>query len=63
MIKVNTVMKSSIDGVMKLEGSVMIDVPKQLKPLSKMVLTYELTEILKSMDKINPDIITDAMKL
>ena len=63
MIKANTIMKSSIDGNMKLDGSVLIDVPKQLKPVSKMVLTYELAEILKSLDKIDPDIITDAMKL
>lgn len=63
MIKANTIMKSIIDGSMKLEGSVLIDIPKQLKPAAKMILTHELAEILKSLDKIDPDIITDAMKL
>ncbi len=63
MIKANTVMKSSIDGNMKLDGSVMIDVPKQLQPAAKMILTHELAEILKSLDKIDPDINTDALKI
>jgi hypothetical protein len=63
MIKANTVMKSSTNGNMKLDGSVLIDVPKQLKPAAKMVLTHELAEILKAMDKIDPDINTDALKI
>lgn len=63
MIKANTVLKSSIDGNMKLDGSVLIDVPKQLKPVAKMILTQELYEILKSLDQIDPDIITEAMKI
>lgn len=63
MIKANTVMKSSTNGNMKLDGSVLIDVPKQLKPVAKMVLTHELAEILKSMDRIDPDINTDALKI
>jgi hypothetical protein len=28
-----------------------------------MILTHELAEILKSLDQIDPDIITDAMKI
>lgn len=63
MIKANTVLKSSTNGAMKLDGSVMIGVPKQLKPVSKMVLTHELAEILKSLDQIDPDIIIDAQKM
>ena len=63
MIKANTVMKSSTDGKMKLQGIVLIDVPKQLKSASKIVLTHELAEILKSLDKIDPDINTDALKI
>ena len=63
MIKANTVMKSSTNGNMKLDGSVLIDVPKQLKPVAKMVLTHELAEILKSMGRIDPDINTDALKI
>lgn len=63
MIKVNTVMKSSTNGKMSLQGSVLIDVPKQLQPAAKMILTHELGEILKSLDQIDPDIITDAMKI
>lgn len=60
MIKANTEIRRSVYDDMKLHGSVLIDVPKQLKPVSKMVLTYELSEILKSLDKIDPDIIIDA---
>lgn len=63
MIKANTVMKSSTNGKMSLQGSVLIDVPKQLKPAAKMILTHELGEILKSLDQIDPDIITEAMKI
>lgn len=63
MIKANTIMKSSTNGNMKLDGSVLIDVPKQLKPAAKMVLTHELAEILKAMDRIDPDINTDALKI
>lgn len=62
MIKANTVMKSSIDGSMKLEGSVMIDVPKQLKPVAQIVLTQELYQILSSLNKIDPEIILHAME-
>lgn len=63
MIKANTVMKSSTNGEMRLDGSVLIDIPKQLKPVAKMVLTHELAEILKFLDKIDPDINTDALKI
>lgn len=63
MIKANTVMKSSTNGNMKLDGSVLIEVPKQLKPVAKMALTHELAEILKSLDKIDPDIIIVAQKM
>lgn len=63
MIKANTVIKNSTNGDMRLEGSVLIDVPKQLKPAAKMILTHELGEILKSMDRIDPDIITDGFKI
>lgn len=63
MIKANTVMKSSTNGKMSLQGSVLIDVPKQLQPAAKMILTHELGEILKSLDHIDSDIITDAMKI
>lgn len=61
MIKANTVMKSCTNGAMKLDGSVLIDVPKQLKPLAKIVLTQELYQILSSLDKIDPEIILDAL--
>lgn len=63
MIKANTVMKSSANGNMRLDGSVLIDVPNQLKPAAKMILTHELAEILKSLDQIDPDIIIDAQKM
>lgn len=63
MIKANTVLKRITNGEMKIDGSVLIDVPKQLKPVAKMVLTQELAEILKSLDQIDSDIITEAMKI
>ena len=63
MIKANTLMKSSTDGNMRLQGSVLIGVPKQLQPAAKMILTHELGEILKSLDHIDSDIITEAMKI
>ena len=63
MIKANTEIRRSVYDDMKLHGSVLIDVPKQLKPMAKTVLTYELGEILKTLDKIDHDIITEAMKI
>lgn len=63
MIKANTIMKSNTDGNMRLQGRVLIDVPKQLKSAAKMILTHELAEILKSLDQIDPDIIIDAQKM
>ena len=62
MIKANTILKSSTDGMRKLEGSVMIAVPKQLKPVGNIVLTQELYQILSSLNKIDPEIILHAME-
>lgn len=62
MIKANTVIKTKIDGVTKLEGSVLIGVPKQLELVGNTVLTQELYQILSSLNKINPEIILHAME-
>ena len=63
MINANTEIGRSMYDNMQLHGNVIISVPDKLKPLSKMVLTHELGEILKTLDKIDPDIITNAMKI
>lgn len=61
MIKANTLIKG-IDSAMKLEGRVLIDVPKQLKGVGDIVLTQELYQILKSLNNIDPEIILHAME-
>lgn len=61
MIKANTLLKG-IDSAMKLEGRVLIDVPKQLKGVGDIVLTQELYQILKSLNNIDPEIILHAME-
>lgn len=43
--------------------SVIIEVPEQLKPITYIVLTHELYQIFKVIDKINPDIIANAMQM
>ena len=63
MIQANTESGRSMYDNMKLHCAVVIAVPEQLKPIAKEVFTYELAEILKTMDKIDPDIIIDAMKI
>lgn len=63
MINVNTEIGRSMYDNMQLHVNVIISIQDKLKPLSKMVLTYELCEILKALDKIDPDIITNAMKI
>ena len=62
MIKANTIITSKIDGATALEGSVLIDVPKQLKAVGDIVLTQELYQILSSLNKIDPEIILHAME-
>ena len=62
MIKANIVMKSSTNGAMKLDGSVLICVPKQLKSVVNIVLTQELYQILSSLNKIDSEIILHAME-
>ena len=63
MINANTEIGRSMYDAMQLDGNVIIAVPDKLKPLSKEVLTQELGEILKALDKIDPDIIIDAQKM
>ncbi len=63
MIKANTLVISSTKNEKRVQGQVLIDVPKQLKPVAKTVLTQELFEIFKSLDEIDPDIIIDAQKM
>lgn len=63
MIKVNTQIISSTNNEKRLQGSVQIDVPKQLKPVAKIVLTQELGQVLKSLHEIDPEIILDALEI
>ena len=63
MILANTEIGRSMYDNMALHGSVLINVPEQLKPITKEVLTHELFEILKTIDKADPDIIIDAQKM
>ena len=63
MIKANTQIIRSTNDEKRLQGSVMIDVPKQLKPVAKIVLTQELGHILKGLNDIDPEIILDALKI
>ena len=63
MILANTEIGRSMYDNMALHGSVLINVPEQLKPITKEVLTHELFEILKTIDKVDPDIIIDAQKM
>ena len=60
MIKVNTQIIHSTNDEKRLKGSVMIDAPK---PVAKIVLTQELGQILKSLHKIDPEIILDALEI
>jgi hypothetical protein len=63
MIQANTEIGRSMYDNMALHGSVLINVPEQLKPITKVVLTRELFEILKTIDKIDPDIILNAQEM
>lgn len=63
MIKASTEIIHSIKDETEMQVRVLFEVPKQLKPVAKIVLTHELAEILNSMDKFDPDIIVDAMRL
>ena len=63
MIKVNTQIIRSTNDEKRLQGSVMIDVPKQLKSVAKIVLTQELCQILKGLNDIDPEIILDALEI
>lgn len=63
MIQVNTELGRSMYDNMKLHGAVLINVPEQLKPIANIVLTHELYEILKAIDKIDPEIIIHAQQM
>lgn len=63
MIQANTEIGRSMYDKMSLHGSVVINVPEQLKPMTKVVLTRELYEIFRAIDKIDPDIIINAQQM
>lgn len=63
MIKASTEIGRSMYDNMALHGSVLINVPEQLKPITKLVLTRELYEIFRAIDKIDPDIIINAQQM
>ncbi len=63
MIQANTEIGRSMYDDRALHGSVLINVPEQLKPISDLVLTHELYEIFRAIDKIDPDIIINAQQM
>ena len=61
MIEVNSKIVSEVSDGLHVVGYCHIDVEGELKPYSRDVLKAELLAVFKSLNKIDPDIVTDAM--
>lgn len=61
MIEANSKIISEVSDGLQVVGYCHIDVEGELKPYSRDVLKAELIAVFKSLNKIDPDIITDAM--
>ena len=61
MIEANSKIVSEVSDGLQVVGYCHIDVEGELKPYSRDVLKAELIAVFKGLNKIDPDIVTDAM--